>query len=168
MEPPQLLTLFSHFVLIVCPSLAEMRPTIWRWFRAADILDGHENGTTNAGYTGNPGRTCRKALTMTTRSFLSVAAVVGATLIFGSAAFAQGSSCANREMIVDRLQSKYGESRQSAGLNQNNGMVEVFASTETGTWTILVTMPNGMSCLMAAGKSWQGMVAATETPGQGV
>lgn len=83
-------------------------------------------------------------------------------------AFGQGSSCANRDMIVDRLESKYGESRQSAGLNQNNSMVEVFASTETGTWTIIVTMPNGMSCLMAAGKARQEIAKATETPGQGI
>ena len=83
-----------------------------------------------------------------------------ALTLIASTASSQGSSCANREMIVDRLQSKYGESRQSAGLNQNNGMVEVFASTETGTWTILVTMPNGMSCLMAAGKAWQNVTEA--------
>lgn len=105
---------------------------------------------------------------MTTRTLFSMAAITGAALFLGSAAFAQGASCANRDMIVERLETKYGESRQSAGLNQNNGMVEVFASTKTGTWTILVTMPNGMSCLMAAGKAWQGMTAATEAPDQGV
>lgn len=105
---------------------------------------------------------------MTTRRKISTAAIVGFAAMVGTSAVAQGSSCANRELIVDRLQTKYGESRQSAGLNQNNGMVEVFASTETGTWTILVTMPNGMSCLMAAGKAWQGMAAATDTPGKGV
>lgn len=105
---------------------------------------------------------------MTTRTICTLtAAVLGATLMTAPAS-AQGSSCANRDLIVERLKSKYGESRQSAGLNQNNGMVEVFASTDTGTWTILVTMPNGMSCLMAAGKAWQGMAAVTETPGQGV
>lgn len=92
-----------------------------------------------------------------------------ATMALGPmAAQAQSNSCAQREMIVERLASKYGESRQSAGLNQNNGMVEVFASQETGTWTILVTMPNGISCLMAAGKAWEGMATAQKTRGQGV
>ncbi len=105
---------------------------------------------------------------MTTRRMVCLAASLGAASLSGSPSLAQGASCADREMIVDRLETKYGESRQSAGLNQNNGMVEVFASNETGTWTILVTMPNGMSCLMAAGKAWQGMTAATEAPGQGV
>ena len=85
-----------------------------------------------------------------------------------TAAQAQQASCAKRDMIVERLASKYGESRQSAGLNQNNGMVEVFASDETGTWTILVTMPNGISCLMAAGKAWQGVAESASQPEKGV
>ena len=101
---------------------------------------------------------------------IKIASVVVAGLISGIAtqAVAQGgASCANRDLIVDRLETKYGERRQSAGLNQNNGMVEIFASDDTGTWTILVTMPNGMSCLMAAGKAWQGETAAVEAPGEG-
>jgi len=80
---------------------------------------------------------------------------------------AQGASCANRDTIVERLATKYGETRQSAGLNQNNGMVEVFASEDTGTWTILVTMPTGMSCLMAAGKAWQGLADLEDMPENG-
>ncbi len=101
---------------------------------------------------------------------IKIATIVATGLISGIAtqAHAQsGASCANRDLIVDRLETKYGETRQSAGLNQNNGMVEVFASDDTGTWTILVTMPNGMSCLMAAGKAWQGETASVVAPGEG-
>lgn len=105
---------------------------------------------------------------MTTRILLALTCFLGGMAALAPAASAQRASCANRDLIVERLESKYGESRQSAGLNQQNGMVEIFASTKTGTWTILVTMPNGMSCLMAAGKAWQGMAAAAETPGEGV
>lgn len=101
--------------------------------------------------------------------FTSTALLAGVMSIgVTSAAFAQGSSCANRDLIVDRLSSKYGETRQSAGLNQNNGMVEIFASDDTGTWTILVTMPTGVSCLLAAGRDWQGVAEASDTPGRGV
>jgi len=101
------------------------------------------------------------------RAVLKIATIVGMTAAAAPAAYAQGASCADRTLIVERLSSKYGETRQSAGLNQNNGMVEVFASDETGTWTILITMPNGKSCLMAAGKAWQGESAAVEAPDQG-
>ena len=87
---------------------------------------------------------------------LTMAALLGLTTLAPTFAAAQASSCAPRDIIVGRLADKYGETRKSMGLNQNNGVVEVFASSETGTWTILVTMPTGMSCLMAAGQNWEG------------
>lgn len=94
---------------------------------------------------------------------LTLAAAVGlATTLSANVALAQASSCAPRDVIVGRLADKYGETRKSMGLNQNNGVVEVFASSETGTWTILVTMPSGMSCLMAAGQNWEGSDKETE------
>lgn len=98
---------------------------------------------------------------------LATAIFTGLMTSFVVPAHAQGASCADRTLIVERLSTKYGETRQSAGLNQNNGMVEVFASNDTGTWTILVTMPNGTSCLMAAGKSWQGETASVDIPDEG-
>ena len=78
---------------------------------------------------------------------------------------AQGASCANRDVIVERLSAKYGETRQSAGLNQNNGMVEIFASDETGTWTITVTMPNGVTCLVASGQAFEELAEALPAAG---
>lgn len=32
--------------------------------------------------------------------------------------------------------------------------IEVYASPD-GTWTIVTTRPDGMSCLMAAGQAWE-------------
>ncbi|MCB1343639.1 MAG: hypothetical protein KDK24_21735 [Pseudooceanicola sp.] len=34
-------------------------------------------------------------------------------------------------------------------------MLEVFASAETGTWTITLTAPNGQTCLIASGQSFE-------------
>lgn len=75
-------------------------------------------------------------------------------------------ACAERAKVIERLVEKYGETRQSMGLHQNNGVLEVYASSETGTWTILVTMPNGQSCLIAAGQSWEGNAASLIKPGK--
>ena len=85
--------------------------------------------------------------------------VIG-TLIVGllpldAAAQGAGRNCAPREIVVGRLADKYGETRQSIGLGANNSVIEVYASTETGTWTILMTMPNGISCLMATGSAFE-------------
>ncbi|MDE4189677.1 hypothetical protein [Phaeobacter gallaeciensis] len=71
------------------------------------------------------------------------------------AASAQGRNCAPREVVIKRLADKYGESRQSVGIGGQGVVMETFASTETGTWTITVTMPNGMTCLVASGQSFE-------------
>ena len=67
----------------------------------------------------------------------------------------QQTTCAERATVVAQLQERYGETRQSMGLGQNNAVVEVFASADTGTWTIVVTLPSGMTCLVASGESWE-------------
>lgn len=74
------------------------------------------------------------------------------------------ANCGKRAKIVERLEAKYGETRQSMGLAQNNGVVEVFASDESGTWTIVITLPNGMTCLVAAGNAFQEVDSAPLTP----
>ncbi len=77
-----------------------------------------------------------------------------ATLALPLSAQAQGRACGERTAIIERLESGYGETRTAAGLSTQSGMIEIFASEETGTWTIIMTMPTGQSCLMAAGNSW--------------
>nr|WP_135507370.1 hypothetical protein [Roseovarius aestuariivivens] len=71
-----------------------------------------------------------------------------------SALFAQ-PGCAPRDVIVARLAETYGESRQSIGLGANNAVVEIFASAETGTWSITVTSVRGMTCLVASGEAFE-------------
>lgn len=71
-------------------------------------------------------------------------------------------ACAPRADIVAQLASAYGEHRVAAGL-QSPGVIEVFASAETGTWTIIVTRPDGIACAVAAGEAWQ---ADAPKPGQ--
>jgi len=63
--------------------------------------------------------------------------------------------CGLREHIVADLEKKYGETRHSMGFQRGRGVVEIFASVETGSWTILLSRPDGVSCLMAAGEAFQ-------------
>ena len=76
--------------------------------------------------------------------------------------------CAERDAVVQRLKDKYGETLQSMGLHQSNAVMEVYASESTGTWTILVTRPDGMACLIAAGQMWEGQAASLTPPGDEV
>lgn len=81
--------------------------------------------------------------------------VTAASLVTPFVASAQGQNCGTRDLVVERLTSKYGESRQSIGMAPKGRVVEVFASQETGTWTITITMPNGITCLVASGQSYE-------------
>ena len=79
---------------------------------------------------------------------------------------AQGmSNCAPREQVVERLATKYGETRQSMGLGANNAVVEVFASLESGSWTITVTMANGVTCLVASDQAFEELAEALPPKG---
>lgn len=80
---------------------------------------------------------------------------VAAVLMAGPVLAQSGQNCAPREMVVDRLASKYGETRQSMGLGANNAVVEVFASDSSGSWTITVTSATGVTCLVASGQAFE-------------
>jgi hypothetical protein len=64
-------------------------------------------------------------------------------------------ACAARAEVVAKLAQRFGETLRSVGLQRADGLVEIYASEKTGTWTILVTRPDGMSCLLAAGELWE-------------
>lgn len=70
-------------------------------------------------------------------------------------ASAQNLTCGERSAIVEKLKSKYGETQFGLGIGRENSVVEIFTSETTGTWTILMTLPTGMTCMMAAGSDWR-------------
>ncbi|MGR3463109.1 MAG: hypothetical protein ACU0B5_04415 [Roseovarius sp.] len=80
-------------------------------------------------------------------------------------ASAQSGQCAPREMVVQRLNEAYGETRRSMGLGANNAVVEVFASDASGSWTITVTGTNGITCLIAAGQAFETVADSLPAPG---
>jgi hypothetical protein len=43
----------------------------------------------------------------------------------------------------------------------------VFASEETGTWTIAVTRPGGPTCIVAAGEHFEALAEALPPAGEG-
>ncbi len=97
--------------------------------------------------------------------FLSTAII--AVLILAQGASAQGrNNCAPRDQIIERLSERYGETRRAVGLNANQTMMELFASSESGSWSITITMPNGMSCLVAAGKAFESVTDPLLPTGQ--
>ncbi|AVO36582.1 hypothetical protein [Pukyongiella litopenaei] len=70
-------------------------------------------------------------------------------------AAAQSTSCEIRERMLMNLARNYGETRQSIGLDGSGSLMELFASRETGTWTIIKTLPNGLTCMIGSGESFE-------------
>lgn len=85
-----------------------------------------------------------------------VAAVLpGFLAITALPAAAETPNCADRATIVERLSSGYGENFAGGGVRNAQSIFEVWFSDESGTWTILMTTPDGRSCVMAAGTNWR-------------
>lgn len=76
-----------------------------------------------------------------------------------------GGQCAARDKVVSVLAAKYGETRHGIGLASNNTVMEVFASEKTGTWTITVTMPTGVTCMVASGQGYEALAETMPVPG---
>lgn len=92
------------------------------------------------------------------RKALPLALVIAATA--ANAGHAAGQVCGERKKIVAELERKYGETRRSIGLQQGRGVVEVYASDRTGSWSILLTNTTGRTCLIAAGEAFETETAA--------
>jgi hypothetical protein len=80
---------------------------------------------------------------------------VGFALV-ASTAMAQ-PQCNERDNVLELLAKKYKEAPIAAGVTNTGGLVEVLNDPKSGTWTIIVTTPQGMSCLVAAGEGWRNM-----------
>jgi hypothetical protein len=81
--------------------------------------------------------------------------LVAALFSLAIAAPALAAQCAPRDQVVRLLADEYGETRQGMGAAANNTVMEVYASAETGTWTITVSDTRGMTCLVASGEGYQ-------------
>jgi len=85
-------------------------------------------------------------------------AIVSALLIgwsaFSTSAQAQ-TMCGERNAVIKSLAKTYSETPVSMGLASNGAIIEILASPSGASFTIILTRPNGLSCVMAAGENWE-------------
>ncbi|PWJ22081.1 hypothetical protein [Jannaschia seohaensis] len=93
-------------------------------------------------------------MTKTQKMNAALIALTSATLLLFSLP-AQAQSCGPRPLVLERLTGQFGETRRGIGLATQDRVVEVFASDDTGTWTVTVTLPDGRTCLIASGQAWE-------------
>ena len=63
-------------------------------------------------------------------------------------------ACGPHKKLTKALTGKYKEARKALGLVASRRVMEVFVS-EKGTWTLVMTDLNGVSCIIAACHSWE-------------
>lgn len=88
----------------------------------------------------------------------------------GVAAARAQEGCASHAEIAAFLARDHQEQAVASGIANNGGVVEVFADPDGESWTLLITLPDGQTCMMAAGHSWMEQrddptVATTPDPG---
>jgi hypothetical protein len=101
-----------------------------------------------------------KNLTWLAAPAVAAAAILGAS---ESTAWAQTQTpappqqCDQRARVIGHLAQKYQETPVAIGVTSSGGMVEVLTTGDGGTWTIILSNPNGTSCLVAAGEGWRAL-----------
>ncbi len=82
-----------------------------------------------------------KQLLLTLALFAGSSSIVAAQML-----------CVERVDMLNRLASEYGEELIEVKMMEEHGLLEVLKSPTKGTWTLLLTKPGGISCVLATGK----------------
>ena len=82
----------------------------------------------------------------------SIILIIACTVLVAAPVVAQ-MQCRPRVLIAAELERMYAEVPVAMGLMNTGGLIEVFASS-SGSWTMVLTTPRMMSCVVAAGEAW--------------
>ena len=83
-----------------------------------------------------------------------VSGIVAALLILLPTIAAAQLPCAARDEIVSEITQHFKEAPEATGVTPQGMLLEVFVS-EARSWTILLTTPQGVSCIVAVGENWE-------------
>jgi hypothetical protein len=62
--------------------------------------------------------------------------------------------CGPHDIVTSILVEDFQELREAVGLSEAGSLMEIFASA-AGNWTILLTSPTGLACIIAAGENFE-------------
>lgn len=63
--------------------------------------------------------------------------------------------CGHHDDQAASLAKEFGEAVQSQALTGGGMLAEIFVNPVTGTWTVMLTRPDGVSCLLTSGDQFQ-------------
>jgi len=82
--------------------------------------------------------------------------------VLSMSAWAQ-PACGPKSEVKTFLTSEHKEKQIAIGLSKNGSLVELFTKQDGSTWSILITTPGGMACLVLMGEHWEQLVWRTAT-----
>ena len=94
------------------------------------------------------------ALTHGTLTSLVIAMSLALGAMLDSRPAAAQTACGDRADILDNLENVHSETPRAMGLSADGAVLKILVSSD-GNWTILVTYPNRVTCLVAAGGYWE-------------
>ena len=86
--------------------------------------------------------------------------ILTAGVLFGMAATGPPSAahaqmrCGARAQVIGALKQQHGETILGIGLSGPKAIYEVWRAKKSGSWTILLTRPDNIACVMATGRNW--------------
>lgn len=87
-----------------------------------------------------------------------LAAAVFTTAIIGLAEFVLASDgarhCNLRENTLRTFAERFNEAPVAIGLTTNGQVIEILSTPNGSTWSAFLTNPNGMTCMIGSGTSW--------------
>ncbi|NIA72372.1 hypothetical protein HBA54_27670 [Pelagibius litoralis] len=92
--------------------------------------------------------------TLTKAALLALACFVAAGFWAPGVSVAQGPPCGPRDVFLDSLERTDKEVPVSMGVTSTGALIEVLASP-AGSWSILVTVPGGPTCMVSSGTGWR-------------
>ncbi len=99
------------------------------------------------------------------RNVFALSLGLAGLLILPFAARASPAQCGPHEAVSGQLAKQFGEQTRAMGLAEDNTVMELYGSEKTGTWTLTVTLPNGATCLVAAGNNFETVTPTTQAKG---
>ncbi len=72
--------------------------------------------------------------------------------------------CAERDFFLKAFKQNYSEVPVAVGVGSGGGLVEVLSSEAGSSWSIIITSPEGRSCLVSTGWGWR--VLQPPAPGE--
>ena len=64
--------------------------------------------------------------------------------------------CGQRDAMLKAAEEKYKEVPRHRALSSDGAMIEVLVSEE-GTWTVVVSLPDGTACVRGSGAAWENL-----------